>query len=233
MDHAGRETTHRMDNRYTGIPSKVYALFVPWSVGYPPEQLQRVGLIHWEAMGADDGSSVKTIAAKRRLAVLEPTGELFVNGLACGYDDEFPTSADDPNAPLAEVMTPEEFDQAIGKINDALLDHWPCMPCTSFAYGCCICTLGLSFYCATSQVQEAEQRVNMQIRRVNEQSNFKAKRIEWRLVRVWYKRKSYIEISVADDENGNSSISTAAAPAALATDSAAAPETLSMTERLV
>lgn len=178
----------------------------------------------------DDGSSVKSSAPRRRLAVLEPTGEVFVNGLACGYDDEFPTNADDPNAPLAEVMTSEEFDQAIAKINDALLDHWPCMPCTSFAYGCCICTLGLSFYCATSQVQEAEQRVSMQIRRINEQSNFKAKRIEWRLVRFWYKRKSYIEISIADDSNSTAVVP---APVALAADSAAAPQTQSMTERLV
>ncbi|DBA04909.1 TPA: hypothetical protein N0F65_006911 [Lagenidium giganteum] len=133
-------------------------------------------------------------SGRRRLAVLEPTGDVFVNGLASSYDEEFPLYQ---NASFAQYMTPSEFDAAINKINDALVDHWPCMPCTSFAYGCCICTLGLSFYCATTQVQEAEDRVKFQLQRLNDQSTFKARQIEWKLVRIWYRRASFIEISIA------------------------------------
>lgn len=128
-------------------------------------------------------------ARRTRLAVLQPTGEVFANGLACSYDDDFPA-----DSPLEMYMTRDEFAKAMTKINEALLDHWPCLPCTSFAYGCCVCTLGLSFYCATSQVQEAESRVQLQLRRINAQSNFASRGVEWRLERKWYCRSSSVEI---------------------------------------
>ncbi|KAF1328808.1 hypothetical protein FI667_g6577, partial [Globisporangium splendens] len=127
---------------------------------------------------------------RRVVAVLEPTGEVFVNGLASWYDDEFPADTS-----VAALMTPDEFASAVTKINEALTDHWPCMPCSAFAYGCCLCTLGLSFYCATTQVDEAEARARLQIRRINDQANFKSKGIEWRLERTWYTRKSCIEVT--------------------------------------
>ncbi|EEY64370.1 uncharacterized protein PITG_02953 [Phytophthora infestans T30-4] len=132
------------------------------------------------------------------LAVLKPMGEVFVNGLASSYDDEYPESEQ-----LRALMTREDFDKSIGIINDALMDHWPCMPCKSFGYGCCICTLGLSLYCAGTQVYEAESRLQLQLRRMNEHRKFKVKGIQWRLERSWWKHSSYIEISV-DAEGGRS-----------------------------
>ncbi|EGZ29541.1 hypothetical protein PHYSODRAFT_252631 [Phytophthora sojae] len=128
---------------------------------------------------------------RERLAVLQPTGEVFVNGLASSYDDEFPGSQR-----LAALMTREDFAKAVATINDALMDHWPCLPCKGFGYGCCVCTLGLSLYCAATQVQEAESRLQLQLRRMNEQRKFKDKGIQWRLERTWWKRSSCIEISV-------------------------------------
>ncbi|KAJ0400740.1 hypothetical protein P43SY_005461 [Pythium insidiosum] len=130
---------------------------------------------------------------RRVLATLAPTGEIFVNGLASSYDDDW---ASHPQ--LERFMTCDEFQRAVAKINDALLDHWPCLPCTSFAYGCCVCTLGLSLYCASAQVREAEERTQLQLRRLNAQQCFASRQIEWRLVRAWYRRRSHIEISVAD-----------------------------------
>ncbi|KAG6591097.1 Golgin subfamily A member 7/ERF4 [Phytophthora cinnamomi] len=134
---------------------------------------------------------MSSVSRRERLAALQPTGEVFVNGLASSYDDEFP---DSPR--LATVMTREDFAKAMATINDALLDHWPCLPCKGFGYGCCICTLGLSLYCAATQVQEAESRLQLQLRRMNEQKKFKDKGVQWRLERTWWKRTSFIEISV-------------------------------------
>lgn len=180
-------------------------------------------------------SAPTTTTKRQQLAVLEPTGEVFVNGLASWYDDEFPRES-----LCAQYMSPDEFARAMAKINEALQDHWPCVPCAAFAYGCCVCTLGLSFYCATGQVEEAESRALMQIRRVNEQENFKRRGVEFRLVRVWYKRKSYVEIALV---NGSESLSVdhtaqpqtqALAAAELASESIQkAPETQTMSERLV
>ncbi|KAL3674895.1 hypothetical protein V7S43_000821 [Phytophthora oleae] len=141
------------------------------------------------------------------LAKLEPTGEVFVNGLASSYDDEFPDSKR-----LRQLITREDFDKAVAMINDALMDHWPCLPCKGFGYGCCICTLGLSLYCAATQVQEAESRLQLQLRRLNEQAKFKDKCIKWRLERTWWKRSSFIEITV-DTERDSQDINSEAAEA--------------------
>uniref|UniRef100_K3WTZ5 Golgin subfamily A member 7/ERF4 domain-containing protein n=1 Tax=Globisporangium ultimum (strain ATCC 200006 / CBS 805.95 / DAOM BR144) TaxID=431595 RepID=K3WTZ5_GLOUD len=180
------------------------------------------------ASSAENASSRRVV-----VAVLEPTGEVFVNGLASWYDDEFPAAA-------AALMTPDEFARAMAKINEALLDHWPCMPCSAFAYGCCVCTLGLSFYCATTQVDEAEARARLQIRRINDQANFKATGVEWRLVRTWYTRKSCIEITAPATAaaSSNSSSGDAASGNALpssraeATESQA-PANLEISDRVV
>ncbi|KAG1711327.1 hypothetical protein DVH05_008579 [Phytophthora capsici] len=128
------------------------------------------------------------------LAKLQPTGDVFVNGLASSYDDEYPESKH-----LRELIPEEDFDKAVTMINDALLDHWPCLPCKGFGYGCCICTLGLSLYCATTQVQEAESRLQLQLRRLNDKAKFKDKGIKWRLERTWWKRSSFIEITLDTD----------------------------------
>uniref|UniRef100_A0AAV1UPH2 Golgin subfamily A member 7/ERF4 domain-containing protein n=1 Tax=Peronospora matthiolae TaxID=2874970 RepID=A0AAV1UPH2_9STRA len=129
-----------------------------------------------------------------RLAELKPTGEVFVNGLSSSYDDEFPTSER-----LVELMTREDFAKAVSSINDALIDHWPCLPCKGFGYGCCICTLGLSLYCAASQVREAERRLQLQLRRLNDQKKFKDKGIQWRLARTWWRPSSFVEIYIDPD----------------------------------
>lgn len=156
---------------------------------------------------------------RTRLAVLEPVGDVFVNGLASAYDDDYPAAS-----LLAAYVTPDEFAAAMTKINEALLDHWPCLPCTSFAYGCCICTLGLSFYCATSQVREAESRVQLQLRRLNEQTAFKTKGVEWRLVRTWYCRSSYVEVLHVEDGGDGDVTETSAATESSASESGRQPE---------
>ncbi|GMF27342.1 unnamed protein product [Phytophthora lilii] len=140
---------------------------------------------------------MSSASRRERVAVLKPMGEVFVNGLASSYDDEFPSSER-----LAALMTREDFAKAVSTINDALMDHWPCMPCKGFGYGCCVCTLGLSLYCAVTQVQEAESRLQLQLRRMNDLKKFKDKGIQWRLERTWWKRTSFIEISVDLDVAG-------------------------------
>jgi hypothetical protein len=124
------------------------------------------------------------------VAILKPVGVRSLNGMSSSYDPSYPFTDDD--APMSRP----EFDAAISKVNDALVDHWPCMACTGFAYGCCLCTLGLSLYCSTSMVGEAESRARMQIGRLNAQSSFQTTQLCWELRRIWYLRKSWIEISL-------------------------------------
>lgn len=132
---------------------------------------------------------------KRRLAALKPIGAAFVNGIASSYDDQYPG---DYSSEFADLVKQNEFDAAITKVNDALEDHWPCVPYTSFAYVCCLCTGGVSIYCAIRQVQEAKFRVNLQLSRINELEVYKRRGIEWKLVHIWYRCVSYIEITIDD-----------------------------------
>ena len=125
--------------------------------------------------------SSRPLPRRERLAVLKATGEVFVNGLSSSYDDAFPASER-----LGALMTRDDFAKALRAVNDALIDHWPCVPCKSFGYGCCICTLGLSLYCAASQVREAERRLQLQLSRLNDQQKFKDKGIQWQLTRTWW-----------------------------------------------
>ncbi|RLN97359.1 hypothetical protein BBJ28_00021044 [Nothophytophthora sp. Chile5] len=154
-----------------------------WEIGIRTQREGTKKACGWEEMAATP--------RRERLAVLMPMGEVFVNGLASSYDDEFPESTR-----LESFVTREDFAKAIATINDALLDHWPCLPCKGFAYGCCVCTLGLSFYCAATQVQEAEGRLQLQLRRLNAQSKFKSRGVQWRLERSWWRRSSFVEIYV-------------------------------------
>ena len=49
--------------------------------------------------------------------------------------------------------------------------------------------------CTSSMVHEAEERVDMQLKRINNQMNFQEQNITWQLCRTWIPRKSYILIS--------------------------------------
>lgn len=118
---------------------------------------------------------------------LYPIGETFVTGLSSSYDDTYPEEC-------SNVLSEEEFDSAMKKINEALMDHWPCLPCSGFAYGCCICTMGLSLLCSSSMVSEAEDRCNFQINRINNQ--LREKEVEFRLIRSAFPRRSWIQLTL-------------------------------------
>ncbi|OQR91641.1 hypothetical protein ACHHYP_04510 [Achlya hypogyna] len=120
---------------------------------------------------------------------LPAVGDMWLNGLANEYDARFPPA-------LAEYMTKEDFEAGMKLINEALIDHWPCVPCMSVGYGCCICTAGLSLYCAGGQIREAEEAAHRQIARLNRRPIFAQRNITWALKRVWYRHTSWIEITM-------------------------------------
>lgn len=112
---------------------------------------------------------------------LEPIGETFVNGLSSSYANIYPTESPEFNAMISEI----QFQNAMTNINECLMDHWPCLPCKGFAYGCFCCTCGTSLYFSSSMVKEAEEFTREQLCRINRQPHFQNQNISWTLTRKW------------------------------------------------
>ncbi|RHY68253.1 hypothetical protein DYB30_004578 [Aphanomyces astaci] len=141
---------------------------------------------------SSDAAPAMAESIPRELFRVPAIGDVWVNGLSNEYDaSTFPSQ-------LEAYMTQEDYDKALDTINQALHDLWPCVPCWSTSYGCCVCTLGLSLYCAWGQVSEAETCTARQIARVNRRACFKDRHITWRLEKSWLKHTSWLVISVVE-----------------------------------
>ncbi|KAG9403172.1 hypothetical protein AC1031_006724 [Aphanomyces cochlioides] len=128
----------------------------------------------------------------KELARIPAVGNTWVNGLSNEYDaDFFPPE-------LELYMSKADFDDALELINQALHDLWPCVPCWSSGYACCICTLGLSLYCAWGQVSEAERCTLRQIDRVNRRACFQERHVVWGLEKSWARHTSWLVVSVVE-----------------------------------
>lgn len=121
-------------------------------------------------------------------------GEIAINGLSNSYDT---TYTDEMQLYFSE----QAFAQAIDLVNEALIAHWPCLPCKGLGYGCCICTLGLSLYCAMQTINEAEKAAQRQLERINAFEEFQHQRVSWNLVKSFFTRSSCIEIKVQQSAN--------------------------------
>ncbi|KDO24222.1 hypothetical protein SPRG_09856 [Saprolegnia parasitica CBS 223.65] len=159
-----------------------------WTSIAPAEiQSHSLGVVVSEHKPYIPMSSNSTVA--KMVCKLPAIGDTWINGLANEYDARFPPD-------LAPFMSEEDFTSAMKLVNEALIDHWPCVPCMSVGYGCCICTGGLSLYCAWGQIKEAEDAAVRQLGRLNRRPCFASRNISWSLRRVWYRHASWIEITM-------------------------------------
>ena len=72
--------------------------------------------------------------------------------LNSAYDDEFPEELR-----ASGLVSAADFALQMERFNVVLSDYWPCFFCQSFAYGCSLCTAGLSFLCPKLCMNEAEK----------------------------------------------------------------------------
>ena len=100
-------------------------------------------------------------ASTDRTLILGPTGKTFVTGLACSYDEEYDHDR------LKGHLTMHEFTNMMERLNDQLSSQFPCLLCWSMGYICCPLTLGLSLMCPAQCVNDAEEFLEIRIRRQN------------------------------------------------------------------
>lgn len=85
---------------------------------------------------------------------IKAVGHKFVNGIANVYDlNTYPIE-------LSNVISQDELKGIISKLNHTLTCYWPCSSVFFIGYICIPCTAGLSLFCPSLCVSEAEKQGN-------------------------------------------------------------------------
>ena len=92
--------------------------------------------------------------------VARPASKTWVNGLAQTYSEEFDSKR------LQEHISQKEYVQIMERINDILINYFPCPLSWYCGYFCCLFTLGLSLLCPLICINDAEGNLREFIDRV-------------------------------------------------------------------
>ena len=95
-----------------------------------------------------------------KVVVVRPASKTWVNGLAQTYSEVY-------DERLSDHIEQREYEQIMERINDMLINYFPCPLSWYCGYLCCIFTLGLSLLCPYICIHDAEEQVEQLIRRVN------------------------------------------------------------------
>jgi len=83
--------------------------------------------------------------------VAAPASKTWVNGLARTYSEQYDA------ARLSQHISEKEYVQIMERINDLLINYFPCPLAWWCGYICCIFTLGLSLCCPLICINDAEE----------------------------------------------------------------------------
>lgn len=92
---------------------------------------------------------------------MPPASKTWVNGLAQTYSEEY----DEPR--LRNFIDRRTYLDIMERINDTLINYFPCPLCMCFGYLFAIFTCGLSFLCPYICISDAENNVRDFIERLN------------------------------------------------------------------
>lgn len=125
----------------------------------------------------DDGSWV--------IVQVPSTGLRHLTGISSRYSTTYPTR-------LQDVISKAEFADIMDRLNDTIIDYWPCNPCYYFGYVCCICTFGLSVLIPNYCASYSELYATAFLRNVSLKAKYFDKKISFTLVKRLC--NSYVEI---------------------------------------
>ena len=83
--------------------------------------------------------------------VAPPASKTWVNGLAQTYSEEYDAVR------LGPHISRSDYVQIMERINDMLINYFPCPLSWYCGYVCCIFTLGLSLLCPFMCIRDAEE----------------------------------------------------------------------------
>ena len=93
--------------------------------------------------------------------VVRPASKTWVNGLAQTYSEEYDSER------LAPYISEQEYVQTMERINDILINYFPCPLSWYCGYLCCLFTLGLSLLCPYVCISDAQEQLDNFILRLN------------------------------------------------------------------
>lgn len=125
----------------------------------------------------------------KEVALLPAVGLRLIHSVSSSYDTTFPPA-------LEGVLSPEDFQEAIDRVNNVLVMYWPCTGCFLCGYLLSPCTLGLSFGCPNICVEEAEKYALRELEYINRTPVFRAKGMVWKLRKTWL--QSWIVIQLPE-----------------------------------
>ena len=95
------------------------------------------------------------------VVIVRPASKTWVNGLAQTYSELYDEDR------LGGYIEQREYEQIMERINDMLINYFPCPLSWWCGYICCLFTLGLSLLCPYICISDAEEQVDQLIRRIN------------------------------------------------------------------
>eukprot|EP00347_Sterkiella_histriomuscorum_P009196 403342157 len=101
--------------------------------------------------------------SKPKVFIIRPRGKTFITGLASSYDED---SFDE--GILGKNISQREFKKIVEKLNETIIENWPCSTCQLIGYMFCPCTLGLSFIFPGCVISEAKYQLKLAIKDFNE-----------------------------------------------------------------
>ena len=114
-------------------------------------------------------------------------GSRFVSGIAKQYDSTFPSQ-------LKGIIDEKDFENTMERINDAIIQFWPCTTCFVFGFACAPFTLGTSLCCPNFCVSKAEENLLSALDHVSMMPKYYEKKITWSLKKTCF--NSWIQIEI-------------------------------------
>ena len=82
---------------------------------------------------------------------------------------------------LQDIITRDELNYVVDKLNDNIQSNMPCIPMQIVAYSCCICTFGLSLLLPKLCIADAETNANIILEQISLTSKFYDRHIRFQL----------------------------------------------------
>ena len=93
--------------------------------------------------------------------VAGPASKTWVNGIAQTYSEDYDHVRMGPHIPR------NEYCMIMERLNDILINYFPCPLCWYCGYFCCLFTVGLSLLCPLICISDAETQMRQFISNVN------------------------------------------------------------------
>ena len=132
---------------------------------------------------------------EKKVLRLYPNGVRFLNGMASSYEFKYTEE-------LEGVISEEDLEKIIGRLNETIQRFWPCTTCLVFGYCCAPCTI---FPCFPTNmcIGEAEKQAKNYLRQLSLKATYYDRHITFSLKKTLLSSHVLISFPPAAREDDN------------------------------